>query len=301
MFVIAIMILIVSIFALSFSNYFNNKQEGYEYSGIVKILAVVGFIFALGLGFSTLVRIVPAGHVGVVDLWGKVDEQVRNPGLNLVNPFVELVIMDVQTQELKETMEVPSKEGLTMQVDMSILYRLNPDKASSIYKTIGSDYDEVVVVPQFRTAVREATVFYEAKALYTSSRDEITNKIFSDLDKMLSERGVILEKVLLKAVSLPATVSTAIEQKLKAEQESEQMKFVLTKESQEAQRKVIEAKGIAEAQGIINKTLTQAYLQHEAIKAQTMMANSTNHTVVYIPSGDNGIPLVRTVNTTNKD
>ena len=301
MFVIAIMILIVSIFALSFSNYFNNKQEGYEYSGIVKILAVVGFIFALGLGFSTLVRIVPAGHVGVVDLWGKVDEQVRNPGLNLVNPFVDLVIMDVQTQELKETMEVPSKEGLTMQVDMSILYRLNPDKASSIYKTIGSDYDEVVVVPQFRTAVREATVFYEAKALYTSSRDEITNKIFSDLDKMLSERGVILEKVLLKAVSLPSTVSTAIEQKLKAEQESEQMKFVLTKESQEAQRKVIEAKGIAEAQGIINKTLTQAYLQHEAIKAQTMMANSTNHTVVYIPSGDNGIPLVRTVNTTNKD
>jgi len=301
MFVIAIMILIVSIFALSFSNYFNNKQEGYEYSGIVKILAVVGFIFALGLGFSTLVRIVPAGHVGVVDLWGKVDEQVRNPGLNLVNPFVDLVIMDVQTQELKETMEVPSKEGLTMQVDMSILYRLNPDKASSIYKTIGSDYDEVVVVPQFRTAVREATVFYEAKALYTSSRDEITNKIFSDLDKMLSERGVILEKVLLKAVSLPSTVSTAIEQKLKAEQESEQMKFVLTKESQEAQRKVIEAKGIAEAQGIIIKTLTQAYLQHEAIKAQTMMANSTNHTVVYIPSGDNGIPLVRTVNTTNKD
>ena len=154
MFVIAIMILMVSLIALTFSNYFNNKQEGYEYSGIVRILAVVGFIFALGLGFSTLVRIVPAGHVGVVDLWGKVDEQVRNPGLNLVNPFVDLVIMDVQTQELKETMEVPSKEGLTMQVDMSILYRLNPDKASSIYKTIGSDYDEVVVVPQFRTSTK---------------------------------------------------------------------------------------------------------------------------------------------------
>ena len=298
MFVIALLVLVVSIFALSMNGHFTNKHDGYDYSGMVKLSAIAGIIFALGLGFSTLIRIVPAGHVGVVDLWGKVDEQVRSPGINLVNPFVDLVIMDTQTQELKETMEVPSKEGLTMQVDMSILYRLNPDKASNIYKTIGSDYDEVVVVPQFRTAVREATVFYEAKALYTSSRDEITNKIFSDLDNMLSERGVILEKVLLKAVSLPATVSAAIEQKLKAEQESEQMKFVLTKESQEAERKVIEAKGIAEAQGIINKTLTQAYLQHEAIKAQMMIANSSNHTIVYIPSGDNGIPLVRTVNTT---
>ena len=138
--------------------------------------------------------------------------------------------------------------------------------------------------------------FIIRKALYTSSRDEITNKIFSDLERMLSERGVILEKILLRAVQLPQTVSAAIEQKLKAEQESEQMKFVLTKESQEAERKVIEAKGIAEAQGIINKTLTQAYLQHEAIKAQMMMAGSPNHTTVYIPSGDNGIPLVRTVN-----
>jgi regulator of protease activity HflC (stomatin/prohibitin superfamily) len=139
-------------------------------------------------------------------------------------------------------------------------------------------------------------VFYEAKALYTSGRDEVTAKIQSDLEKMLLERGIILEKVLLRAVVLPATVSLAVEQKLKAEQESEQMKFVLTKESQEAERKVIEAKGIAEAQSIINKTLTPAYLQHEAIQAQMKAAANQNHTTVYIPSGDNGIPLVRMIN-----
>jgi regulator of protease activity HflC (stomatin/prohibitin superfamily) len=144
--------------------------------------------------------------------------------------------------------------------------------------------------------VREATVYYEAKALYTSSRDEITNKIFADLEKMFSERGVILEKVLLRAIQLPLTVSQAIEEKLKAEQESEQMKFVLTKQSQEAERVIIEAKGIAAAQAIINKTLTPQYLQHEAIQAQVAMANGPNHTVVYIPSGDNGIPLVRAMN-----
>jgi len=296
MFVFALLLLVLSLVLVVSSGKFRNKQEGYDYSPAAKDFGIGGLILAIVLGFFSLVRIVPAGHVGVVDLWGNVEEQVRKPGINLVNPFVNLVIMDIQTQELKETMQVPSKEGLTMQVDISILYRLSPEKASNIYKTIGKDYDEVVVVPQFRSAVREATVFYEAKALYTSSRDDITNKIFADLEKMLSERGVILEKVLLRAVQLPSTVSVAIEQKLKAEQESEQMKFVLTKESQEAERKVIEAKGIAEAQGIINKTLTQAYLQHEAIKAQMMMAGSSNHTTVYIPSGDNGIPLVRTVN-----
>jgi regulator of protease activity HflC (stomatin/prohibitin superfamily) len=222
--------------------------------------------------------------------------QQRRAGLNLVNPFANLIIMDIQTQERKESMGVPSKEGLTMNVDISILYRLTPEKASVIYKTVGADYDDVVISPQFRSAVREATVYYEAKALYTSSRDEITNKIFADLEKMFSERGVILEKVLLRAIQLPLTVSQAIEEKLKAEQESEQMKFVLTKQSQEAERVIIEAKGIAAAQAIINKTLTPQYLQHEAIQAQVAMANGPNHTVVYIPSGDNGIPLVRAMN-----
>ncbi len=299
MFLFALMLLVVGLLLAGLSGNFVNKHEGYDYSLSARNFGIVGILVALVLGVFSLVRVVPAGNVGVVDLWGNVDDLARKSGVNLVNPFVNLVIMDVQTQELKETMQVPSKEGLTMSVDISILYRLSPDKASLIYKTIGRDYDEVVVVPQFRTAVREATVFYEAKALYTSSRDEITNKIFSDLEKMLSERGVILEKVLLRAVQLPTTVSAAIEQKLKAEQESEQMKFVLTKESQEADRKVIEAKGIAEAQGIINKTLTQAYLQHEAIKAQMMMANSPTHTTVYIPSGDNGIPLVRVINDGN--
>ncbi len=290
-----LVLLVLSIFLVVLSSSFRNKQERYDYSATIKTFGSGGIVLSLVLMVFSLIRIVPAGHVGVVDLWGNVADNVRRSGLNLINPFANLIIMDIQTQELKESMQVPSKEGLTMQVEISVLYRLEPDKASNIYKTIGKDYDDVVVVPQFRSAVREATVYYEAKGLYTSSRDEITKKIFADLDRMLSERGIVLEKVLLRAVSLPRTVSVAIEEKLKAEQESEQMKFVLTKESQEAERKVIEAKGIAEAQGIINKTLTPAYLQLEAIKAQKMMASSPNHTTVYIPSGDNGIPLIRTV------
>ncbi len=295
MFILAFLLLAVGLALMPLIGKFKNKAEGYDYTGTVRNFSIGGIVLAAILIFVSFIRVVPAGHVGVVDVFGNVDMQERKAGINLVNPFANLVIMDIQTQEEKEAMPVPSKEGLTLNIEISILYRLSPDKAATIYKTVGADYDEVVVKPQFRSATREATVFYEAKALYTSGRDEITAKIQADLEKMLLERGVILEKVLLRAVTLPLTVSVAIEQKLKAEQESEQMKFILTKESQEADRKIIEAKGIAEAQGIINKTLTQAYLQHEAIQAQMKMAASENHTTVYIPSGDNGIPLVRTI------
>jgi regulator of protease activity HflC (stomatin/prohibitin superfamily) len=190
-------------------------------------------------------------------------------------------------------MNVPSQEGLSIDLDVTILFRLMPDKASEIYKTVGVGYRDVVIIPQFRSACRGVTVNYEAKSLYTSGREEVAHKIFTDLKGMLEERGVILEKVLLRSIKLPHMVSQAIEVKLRAEQESEQMRFILTKEKQEAERKVIEAEGIAKAQEIINKTLTPAYLQHEAIKAQMKMADSPNHTTVYIPSGDNGIPLVR--------
>ncbi len=296
MFLFALVLFFAGMVLLGLSGKFVDKAARENYSGPVRGISGGAIILSLILIFASFVRVVPAGSVGVVDVFGSVNMQQRSAGINLINPFAKLVLFDIQTQEKKEQMAVPSKEGLTMQVEISILYRLLPEKASVTYKTIGSDYDDVVITPQFRSAVREATVYYEAKALYTSSRDEITSKIFADLEKMLAERGIVLEKVLLRAVFLPMTVSQAIEQKLKAEQESEQMKFVLTKETQEAERKVIEAKGIAEAQSIINKTLTQAYLQHEAIQAQMKMAASQNHTTVYIPSGDNGIPLVRTIN-----
>lgn len=270
---------------------FNKQNDQYG-----KGSKAAGFgILLVALFFITFsfIRIVPAGTVGIVDLFGKVNHAERKPGLNLVNPFAKLIIFNTKTEEVKEVMTVPSKEGLTVKLDVSILYRLKEDKASDIYSTVGNQYRNIVIVPQFRAASRGVTVNYEAKALYTSSRDEIAAKLSEDLQSMLVDRGVVLEKVLLRSIQLPATVSKAIEMKLKAEQESEQMKFVLQKERQEAERRIIEAEGIAKAQEIINATLTPAYLQHEAIQAQRHMANSPNHTTVYIPAGDNGIPLTR--------
>jgi len=264
-----------------------------DYNKTINIVGVVVILIAVVKILFSFIRIVPAGTVGVVDLFGQVIPQARHSGLNIVNPFANIIVMNIKTEEEQESMNVPSQEGLSIDLDTSILFKVSPEKAAEIYRTVGMNYREIIVQPQFRSACRGISANYEAKALYTSGREEIAQKIFSELEGMLASRGIILEKVLLRSIQLPATVSKAIEMKLKAEQESEQMKFVLTKEKQEAERKVIEAEGIAKAQEIINKTLSQAYLQHEAIQAQMRMADSPNHTTVYIPSGDNGIPMVR--------
>lgn len=272
-----------------------NKMKHHDYNKTTNAAGMIILTVAVFFILFSFIRIVPAGTVGIVDLFGKVASAERKPGLNLVNPFARLIIFNTKTEEVKEVMTVPSKEGLTIRLDVSILYRVKEDNASDIYSTIGEKYRRIVIVPQFRAAARGVTVNYEAKSLYTSSRDEIAARLADDLENMLAERGVILEKVLLRSIQLPKTVSKAIEVKLKAEQESEQMKFVLQKERQEAERRVIEAEGISKAQKIINETLTPAYLQHEAIQAQMKMSESPNHTTVYIPTGDNGIPLVRTI------
>ena len=269
------------------------KMQHHDYDQTTNIAGVVFIVVAVIMIIFSFIRIVPAGTVGVVDLFGHVSDGIRQPGLNLVNPFAKLEIMNVKTEQETELMDVPSQEGLSIGLDTTILYRLNSAKAVEIYKTVGVGYRDLIIMPQFRSVCRGVTVNYEAKGLYTSGREEIAQKIFTDLKGMLDERGIILEKVLLRSIKLPTMVGQAIEVKLKAEQESEQMKFVLQKERQEAERKVIEAEGIGKAQDIINKTLTAAYLQHEAIQAQMKMAGSPNHTTVYIPSGDNGIPMVR--------
>lgn len=286
-FIFAIIGMIVGVIAL--------MVKDPRYLRMAKLIGGCVVAISLLLIIFSFLKIVPAGRVGLVDLFGKVSPIERKSGINIVNPLASLRIMDIQTQEVKEVMPVPSKEGLIVTIDLSILYKIKPEVAAEIYVNIGSDYKDIIVVPQFRSACRGATVGYEAKALYTSSREEISRKIFDDLNTMLIERGIVLEKVLLRNVSLPAMVANAIETKLKREQESEEMKFVIDKERQLAEQRIIEAEGIARSQEIINKTLTNAYLQHEAIQAQRHMADSPNHTTVYIPSGDNGIPIIKNI------
>ena len=254
--------------------------------------AIIGLILFVLVIIGGPIKVVPAGHVGVKDLFGSVSPNVLHPGVNLVFPFTRVIKMSVQTQEVKETAEVPSKEGLMMELEGSLLYRLDPAKAAEVYRTVGRNYQEIVVYPQIRSAIREVTASYDAKALYSSEREQIARETFELFQKMDKGRGMIAEAVLLRKIGLPPIVANAIQEKLKREQEAEQMKFVLQKESQEAERKRIEAQGISDFQKIVGQGLSSQYLEWKGIEATKELANSPNAKVVVVGNPKSGLPII---------
>jgi regulator of protease activity HflC (stomatin/prohibitin superfamily) len=236
--------------------------------------------------------IIPAGHVGVVDFLGNVSDNTLKPGINLVNPMATVVKFDARTQELKETMNVPSKEGLTVTLEISLLYSLSFEYANRIYKTVGENYVETILVPQFRSVVRGVTANYDAKALYTAERETLASRIETELSKLVKSRGITLEAAALRQITLPPGLTASIEEKLKADQESQRMQFVLLKESQEAERKRIEAKGIADFQDIVSKGISEQVLKWKGIEATEKLAASPNTKIVIIGSGKEGLPII---------
>jgi prohibitin 1 len=257
--------------------------------------APLALLFAVGLalvGFAQAVVVVPAGHVGVVDLFGRVSPQTLKSGLNLVNPLARVAKMSVQTQDMKEVMDVPSQEGLTVQLEVSALYHLDPEKAADVYRTVGTDYAEILLQPQFRSVTRGVTAQYEARALYTSEREKLAEAIATELRRLVEPRGVAVEATPLRKLTLPARLAAAIEEKLGAEQESQRMQFVLAKERQEADRRRIEAQGIADFQRIVTTGINDQLLRWKGIEATLKIAESQNAKVVIVGSGKDGLPLI---------
>jgi regulator of protease activity HflC (stomatin/prohibitin superfamily) len=252
-----------------------------------KLLGLVVAVFIL-FTIANPVTVIPAGHVGVKDFFGNVSSSILQPGINLVIPFTRVIKMTTQTQEMMEVAETPSKEGLIISLDVTLLYRLEPSKVVEIYKTVSGDYRKIIVDPQLRSAIREVTASYEAKALYSAERERIAGEIFNLYTKLTRERGIITDQVLLRKIGLPATLATAIQEKLKREQESEQMKFILQREQQEAERKRIEAQGVADFQKIVSQGISPALLEWKGIEATEKLANSQNTKVVVIGNPKNG-------------
>lgn len=263
-----------------------------SYSGR-KILRVVILIAVVVLFLAgSPITVIPAGHVGVKDLFGRVSPNVLQSGVHFVIPFTRVIKMSIKTQEIKETAAVPSKEGLIMDLEGSLLFRLEPQKADDIYRTVGKDYQEIAVHPQIRSAIREITASYEAKVLYSAAREQIAKETFALFNRMAQDRGIIGEAVLLRKIELPDLVANAIQEKLKREQEAEQMKFVLQKEQQEAERKRIEAQGIADFQRIVASGISPALLEWKGIEATEKLALSNNSKVVVIGNTRNGLPII---------
>lgn len=246
-------------------------------------------VILLFLAFSA-VKIVPPGNVGVLVLFGKVYGAIPE-GLHFVNPLVSMQLMSVRTQEIFEHAEAPSKEGLNVVLEVSCLYHLIPEDAPRVYRQVGPRYQEIVVKPQFRSAIRGITVRHEAKDLYTSSREMITNEIYEDLAGDLRKRGIEVEKILLRRIQLPKAIEEAINAKLAADQEAQRMRFILDKEKQEAERKRIEAQGIQDFQRIVSQGISDQLLRWKGIEATEKLASSSNAKVVIV-GGKDGLPLI---------
>jgi regulator of protease activity HflC (stomatin/prohibitin superfamily) len=257
--------------------------------GALSVLVLLGFVlFIAGGPFRT----VPAGHVGVKDFFGSVSSTMLSPGIHLVMPLTSVVKMSVQTQEIKEVADVPSREGLILSLETSLLFQVDPSRAADIYRTVGSKYVGTIVEPQFRSAIREVTASYEAKSLYSAERERIAGEILDLFRRLSGERGVVAQQVLLRKIGLPPVVANAIQEKLKREQEAEQMKFVLQKEQQEAERKRIEGQGIADFQRIVAQGISPQLLEWKGIEATEKLASSSNAKMVVIGSAKTGLPVI---------
>jgi len=260
--------------------------------GILRLigLGIIAFVLVILL-FSSVTR-VGTGHVGVLTLFGRVTNETLGEGIHLINPLKTNNEMSIQTQTLKESASVPSSEGLMMSLDTSLIYHLTPDRAAEVFQKIGTDYENVVVEPTLRSAIREATASHSANALYTGEREMVGKQIFEQVNEQLTKRGLTVENVLLRDIQLPATLKASIEAKQQAEQEALAMNFRLQKETQEAQRKRIEAAGVRDFQQIVAQGITPSLLEWKGIEATENLAKSPNSKVVVIGNNKNGLPLI---------
>jgi regulator of protease activity HflC (stomatin/prohibitin superfamily) len=268
------------------------RQNNIAFQPVATVSAVVTGIFVI-LSLLQCFTQIPAGHVGVVDFFGVVSDQTLRSGISPVNPVATVIKYSIQTQEHKETMQVLSREGLTIGLEVSAIYRLNPDSAARVYKTVtGGDYETIILIPQFRSICRAVTASFQASALYSSERERLGATIQEELARTVAPRGVTIENTPIRNVALPTQLTEAIEQKQRADQESQRMEFILTKEKQEADRKRIEAKGIADFQAIVAAGISDQLLRWKGIEATEKLAMSQNTKVIIVGAGKDGLPII---------
>lgn len=274
---------------VAFNVYLSAKKR---FSKTEANFALIGFGVAVLISLGQCFTVVSAGHVGVVDFLGNVGANTLKSGVNFVNPMANVIKFNIKQQELKEMMNVPSKEGLSVQLEISLIFQMNPEKANQIYRTVGENFEEIILIPQFRSVVRGVTAKYEAKALYTSERETLGREIENELERLVAKEGIVIISAPLRQIILPQGLTIAIEEKLKAEQESQRMQFILLKEKQEADRKRIEAQGVSDFQNIVAKGISEQLLKWKGIEATEKLANSPNSKIVIIGSGKDGLPLI---------
>jgi regulator of protease activity HflC (stomatin/prohibitin superfamily) len=270
-----------------------------EYGRFAKPIRIIAFMIMLAGVLTKSIVQINAGEIGVKSLFGRVQDDVLRSGLHFINPFVNVQRLDIKTQNYTmsgihdegsksgdDAIRVLTSDGLEVTIDLTVLYKLLPSEAPRLVRETGVDYTDKIVRPLTRTKIRDNSVYYEAISLYSNKRDEFQQRIFKSIEDDFKKRGLILEQLLVRNITLPQSVKETIEQKINAEQDAQKMQFVLLKEKQEAERKRVEAQGIADYQRIINTGLTDQQLQYEQIKAYLELAKSPNSKVIIMGKGN---------------
>jgi len=290
--IIGIIIVLVAFFVTRTVPYLRDNKTA--------VRVVAGILFFILLAFACVKQIEP-GMVGVQKLFGKVSNNTLESGLNLINPLVRVVTFDIKTENYTmsgvhdegtvqgdDAIRVLSADGLEVIVDLTVLYKVVPSEAPRILKEIGTDYKNVIVRPICRTGIRDNAVYYDAVSLFSSKREEFQDRIFKAIESNFRDRGLLLEQLLVRNLTLPQSVKEAIESKINAEQEAQKMTFVLQRERQEAERKRVEAQGIADYQKILSSGLSDRLLQYEMIKAISASPNAK----LIIMTNEKGLPIM---------
>lgn len=291
--IIGILILLASVIAL---------KDNPALAKFKPIGRLVGIIFILLGVITSSIKQVEPGEVGVKILFGSVQNDVLTSGLHFINPLLDVKMIDIKTQNYTmsgindegnkvgdDAIKVLTSDGLEVTIDLTVLYRVVSGDAPKLLKETGSDFRDKIVRPITRTKIRDNAVYYQAVDLFGNKRDEFQARIYKSIEETFKTRGLMLEQLLVRNITLPNSVKSAIESKINAEQDAKKMEFVLQKEKQEAERKRVEAQGIADYQRIINTGLTSQQLQYEQIKAMKELALSQNSKVIVMGKGNSPI------------
>lgn len=258
--------------------------------GIVIVAVVLVIIF-----WSRMTITIDAGHAGVLfrTFGGGIDtENTYGEGFHFLAPWNDMIVYETRQQEIAEDMNVLSSNGLEIKADVSAWYRPKYDELGLLHANIGQDYLRRIIIPALRSSARSVIGRYTPEQIYSTKRDAIQDEIFEESKQILDEKYVDLTRILIRSIVLPPTIKAAIEGKLKQEQESLEYEFKLQKAQKEAQRQIIDAEGKAEANRILNASLTNNILREKGISATIKLAESNNSKIVVIGSGKDGLPLI---------
>ncbi|WP_018341759.1 prohibitin family protein [Cytophaga aurantiaca] len=236
--------------------------------------------------------IVRPGEVGMIQKVGVIKPQPIHAGARGYNPFTTKIIkVNVRVREVYSKLIVPTKEGLSIDAEISLLYHINPDSAKAVYVRFGQNFEEVAIMTNFRATTREITAKYFATELYSTEREKIESAIKEQMIAAVHKYGFVIDAVLLKDIVLPDQITKAIQNKVQAQQEALQMEYVILKQQKEAERLVVEAEGIKKAQDIINSAMTPAALKYKYIEMMKNLSTSPNAKVI-ITGGNGDVPIM---------